>query len=60
LVRVKRLTDIKQAAMQINPARKTSQRSCCSVRQAYMRVIVDPSLVRMMVLAPNAGSRKSI
>jgi hypothetical protein len=29
LTRIKRLTDIKQAAMHINPASKTSQRSCC-------------------------------
>jgi hypothetical protein len=36
--------DIKQMAMQINAARKTSRRSHCSVRQAYTRCIVQPYL----------------
>jgi hypothetical protein len=44
--------DIEQAAMHINAARKTSRRSCCSVRQLYTRSIVQPSPVRIVVPAP--------
>src|ERR1700724_3362088 len=51
--------DIEQVAMQINAARKTSRRSCCSVTQAYTRSIAQPCSVRIVVGArqpPDSGN----